>query len=306
MIPEVFAFVANTSVYDGCGAEALTKEPDIPEISISIDPKTKALPNHFSTQPAPPGSFTGDFQYLREKHPNATKVGMIYGGGAAAVLAKYRMDAMKSLGYQIVYSRQFGEGESNFTPDIVRMRKAGVNFFEGSETPPTVLARVLDAAKQQNWHPEVILSVGGYTEKLPALTSAGAADGILIPLQSALFLNKDEADVPAVKLFLDWMKKTQPDFAPDLYAFSGWTSAALFVEALEKAGDEPTRKGVMDALKDIHEFDADGLLPTTNVGDREPAECWTLATIEHGKFERVLPSEGVFTCEPTGYYHAKE
>jgi len=51
--------------------------------------------------------------------------------------------------------------------------------------------------------------------------------------------------VPAVSQFLTWVKKANPSWTPDLYTLFGWTSAALFVQALQAAGPHPTRGAVL-------------------------------------------------------------
>jgi ABC-type branched-subunit amino acid transport system substrate-binding protein len=120
--------------------------------------------------------------------------------------------------------------------------------------------------------------------------------------QYAMFLGEDAAAVPEVKLFVDWMKKTHPDQALDLFAAYSWASARLFVQALEAAGQNPTRADLIKALDNIHDFDSNGMVAKADPGNHAPPECWMLVTLKDGKYERTLPSGSGFDCTNTGYF----
>lgn len=303
LLATTFALVGSFSIYDDCGAAVVAQHPDVPDFSVPIGNKAKALANLYSPQPSPAGYALGPFKYFKDKY-NATKVGSIYGEGAAATSFKQQAAAMKSVGYQVVYSRQAGNTETNFTSDVIRMRSDGVNFLWLTDFNAAGIARVLNAAKQQNWKPKLVVTPTAYDASFfKLLGDPSAAEGLMMPLSVAMFLGEDKAQNPAVADFDSWMKKVHPDFQPDLFSLYGWTSAALFVDALKKVGSDPTPQKVLDAVKTIHDFDADGLLAKADVGAKETAGCWMLATIKAGKFMRVTPDKG-FTCDPGGYYHA--
>jgi ABC-type branched-subunit amino acid transport system substrate-binding protein len=120
-----------------------------------------------------------------------------------------------------------------------------------------------------------------------------------------MFLGEDAKNVPEVKLFQKWMKKTHSDVTPDLFAMYSWASAALFVDALKAAGQNPTRASLLTALKNIHSFDDNGMVAPADVGNKKPPACWMLLKVNNGKFQRVLPKGKGYTCKPTGYYYAQ-
>jgi len=304
LMSSTFAMVGSFSIYDDCGAAVVAQHPDVPDLSVPIGNKAKALANLYSPQPSPAGYALGPFIYLKDKYA-ATKVGSIYGEGAAATSFKQQAEAMKSVGYQIAYSRQAGNTETNFTSDVIRMRSEGVDFLWLTDFNAAGIARVLNAAKQQNWKPKVVVTPTAYDASFFKLIGdPSAAEGLMMPLSVAMFLGEDKAQNPAVAQFDTWMKKVHPDFQPDLFSLYGWTSAALFVDALKKAGSDPTPQQVLDAVKNTHDFDADGLLAKADVGAKQTSGCWMLATVKNGKFVRVMPDKG-FTCEPGGYFQAK-
>jgi ABC-type branched-subunit amino acid transport system substrate-binding protein len=303
LVASTFAMVGSFSIYDDCGATVIAAHPQVPDVSVPIGDHAKALANLYSPQPQPAGYALGPFVYFKQKYA-ATKVGSIYGEGAAATSFKQQSEAMKSVGYQIVYARQAGNTETNFTSDVIRMRSEGVNFLWLTDFNAAGIARVLTAAKQQNWKPKLVVTPTAYDASFFKLIGdPSAAEGLMMPLAFSMFLGEDKAQVPAVATFDTWMHKVHPGFQPDLFSLYGWTSAALFVDALKQAGSDPTPQAVLDALKNTHDFDADGLLAKADVGTKQPSGCWMLATIKSGKFVRVLPDKG-FTCDPGGYYRA--
>ena len=232
-------------------------------------------------------------------------VGSIYGNGAAESSWKEQMAALESVGYELGYARGISASETGFTADIIRMRDAGVDFLYLNAVNDSVLALVLKQAKQQGWRPKVMASGVAYDgEFFDLLGDASAAEGLFFDSGSAMFLGEDRDTVPEVGEFLDWMEKANPGTEPDLFAMYGWVSATLFVQALDAAGENPTRQDIVDQLGKIDSFDADGMLPGADVAAKEPSECYLLGQVQNGSFVRVLPEDEGFTCEPGGYYHA--
>jgi ABC-type branched-subunit amino acid transport system substrate-binding protein len=302
-----FAFVGSFSLFDNCGAKVLAANPDIPDVSVSLDPVAKALPNNYSPQPAPPGIGTGPFVWIKQQYPKAVKsVGSLVGNVASAVQNwVYQRAAMQSLGYHVSYYRAVSPLETDFTSDILRMRDAGVQLLYLTDVDAADVARVMNEAHQQGWHPQITVATTGYDGSFFGLTSPAAAGGLLMPLPNAMYLGQDSKTTPAVGTFLTWMHRTHPNFQPDIFSLYGWTSAQLFSQALAAAGPDPTRASVLSALRNIHSFNASGLLATANVGSKQPPTCWVMAKTSNGRFVRATPSRG-FRCNPGGYYYYRQ
>lgn len=116
----------------------------------------------------------------------------------------------------------------------------------------------------------------------------------------------EEADkIPAMQEYLDWLEKVAPGESPSFNGVRAWTRVMLFVQAAEALGDDLTRDALVDELTTIKGFDADGLLPPSDIGEPVPAEsCFLLAQIVDGTFERVYPDEG-FHCSADDVYTFK-
>jgi ABC-type branched-subunit amino acid transport system substrate-binding protein len=303
-VNSVFAYVGDFSIYDNCGAKVLAAHPGVPRLAEEDSSASKALPAAFAAQPLPLGIATGPLAYIAQNYPTAiTKVGALYGNAGSSVTYWHAFSAaMSAQGYKVLYSRATGPTETSFTSDILRMKNDGVQLlFLNDDDPPTIM-RVIDAAAQQDWHPQVTFSSLIYDHNLIKLAAGTAANGVLIPLQSALYLGEDASTSPEVQLFLSQMHQVHPTFTPDEWAWDGWINAELFVQALKAAGPDPTQVGLVSALKNIHSFSANGALAPADVGNKKAATCWMLATVTNGTFSRVTPATG-FNCTGNFYYY---
>ncbi len=86
----------------------------------------------------------------------------------------------------------------------------------------------------------------------------------------------------------------------DSNAVASWLAALLFQDAAEKAtanGGTLSRQSLLDALKDEHAFDADGIMGATDVGNHMPPGCIVMTQVKDGKLVRTYPKKpGTFDC----------
>jgi ABC-type branched-subunit amino acid transport system substrate-binding protein len=103
--------------------------------------------------------------------------------------------------------------------------------------------------------------------------------------------HNDELDA-----FLQYNKK------PDAFGAQAWVAGEIFAEAVRAvvAKDGPnglTRQAVLDAVANIHDFDAGGFIAPTDIGGRVGTNCLIGVQVQNGKFVRVDPVEpGKFDC----------
>lgn len=301
---QVFAFVGDFSVFDSCGAQVFQSNPSLADVSGVLTPSMLKLPNVFAIYPQPPGSMEGFYKWVRQTYPSATKVGTIVTNNPGAETAwNDEATMLKSLGFTVAYERNYAPTETDFTSDVIRMRNAGVQFLEMREADVATLARLLNAAQQQGWHPTVIDSSTAYDPAFSKLIHPGAGNGVMVDQVFAPYLGGTNAPEPVVRLFTQWLNKTHPGFQPNLYAASGWTAAELFVQGLKAAGANPTRQSLEAALKNIHAFTGDGMISTEDPSTNGPATCWLAVQYNNGNWARRTPASG-FRCNPGGYYYA--
>lgn len=307
-----FAMVGSFSLFDSFGGVLLKANPQVPNVTVSLDLSTSELPNTFSPAPAVNGWITGPLVYFQKKFPSDVKdTGALIADEPSAT-DKWVAEkaAMEHLGYKVVYDPTFDITTSDFNQYVVNMKTAGVKILFLEQMPENYAASVIKALNQQDFHPVVVLGSSTYSEELvPNSGGAAAIDGAYMEQSTALFLGEDASGIPAVNTFLTWVQKASPGFHADLYTLFGWTSAELFSQALKAAGSDPSRGSVLQALRNITSFSAGNLLGPANPSAKIPTNCYIIATIANGKYQRLDdppldgPTHGYRCDEPFYYYN---
>jgi ABC-type branched-subunit amino acid transport system substrate-binding protein len=301
LVGQVFAFVGSWSLDDYCGAQVLAQHP-VPAIQQALSVDFQKLPGSYSIGPYNAGAITGYFEYFKAKFPDAIgSVGTIVGNQPAAVQSwKYFRATMESLGYKIQYEDDFPPAQTNFTADVVRMKSQGIKMVFIIAVNAPDLAIFSQESYQQGFKPEVFASPIGYFGSY--ISEAGGpqvVEGQWMPVVQARFLGEDAPDVPEVALFDQWMKKDFASFPIDQFSNASWANAALFVEALKKAGPQVTRAKLLAALAQIHSFSANGLYPDTDIASKRASNCYLLLQIKGGKYTKVDDPPKGFRCDGT-------
>ena len=80
-----------------------------------------------------------------------------------------------------------------------------------------------------------------------------------------------------------------------------------YTQALKDAGPHPSRGSILKALRSIHSFSGGNLVGTSNPAAKVPTNCYIIATIAHGKYQRLddPPLSGQahgYRCDKPFYY----
>jgi ABC-type branched-subunit amino acid transport system substrate-binding protein len=285
-----FALVGSFSLEDSFGATVVAENPDVPDVSSTLDPYLTSLPNAYSADPTPTkGWQTGPLDFYKRKYPTESlHTGVLASTypSAVAVWNKEKVVAQHA-GYKIVYYDTVPTTQQNFNQNIVSMEHSGVQLIFIDQLPENYVGGIFQALNQQNFHPKVIIGTAAYSEALvPAAGGPANVDGTDLEMPNALFLGEDASGIPAVGTFLRWVQKVSPGFKPDYYTLAGWANTQLFVQALSAAGKSPTQGSVQQQLRKITSFDASHLLAPTNPADGQTATCYLVAKVVAGHFVR--------------------
>jgi ABC-type branched-subunit amino acid transport system substrate-binding protein len=307
LIGKVIAFVGSFSLEDQDGGIILKQHPTVPNVSLSLSQSTLDLSNTVSPDPAVGGWQLGPLEYFAQHYPEAIKhVGLLIAQESSAETQAMGLEsAMSHLGYHIAYTSEFGPLDTNFQTELLAMQHAGVQFVDLTSMDAADAEHIVSEMHTQGFHPQVIESAGPiYVNNFVQLSGGqSVADGIYLDQTNALYLGEDASTIPEVNLFLSWVQKVHPGFVPDLFTLYGWISGMLFAQGLEHAGTDPTSSALLASLKQIHSFDAAGLIATSDPGGRKPPSCWLLAKIVKGVFVRVPPSpKSGFICNAPYFY----
>jgi ABC-type branched-subunit amino acid transport system substrate-binding protein len=297
-----FGFVGSFSVVDQGGSAVLAAHPDVPDVAYALSHEHFNLPNNFSPQPLPPGWRLGSLNYFKAKFgPDVIShmAILVEDAQSAKDAAAGEQKAAESVGYKFVYSRVVEPTEANFTSDVVAMQQKGVKgIMMTGEVGAFV--RVAKAMKQQNFSvPFANWGANAYDPAFITSDAAAATNGSILDQQLAMFQGED--NLPEVALFNKWLK--QVGGKPDIFAAFGWESARLFVQALTAAGAKPTRANVLAQLKQIDNFDGNGMLAPAGPASKRPPNCFIVISVQNGKFVRADPPSG-FICNQCDYFRA--
>ena len=301
-----FALVGGFSLLDGA-EKPLIDLAHVPDVGFTLDPSLITDPNLYSPLPNPINNLPlGFFKYMAGKYPQAVKkVGVIWENATASTKAVEEAEesAMKASGWDIIYDHGVGPFDTNFLPDIVSMRNKGVKVFFSTELPDNYAATLLKQFQQQRFN---VINIEGAAYSGQLLKLAGtSANNMYIEQGLALYLGQDAKIVPAVALFDKWMKKVSSDPNFEIESVYGWAAAELFSQALQNAGNPPTRSDLVKALNKITFFDSGGLFPPNNPAAGIPSSCFLLAKVKNGVITRVAPSPPVgFYCGSSGFLKA--
>ena len=289
-----FAMVGNFSLFDNYGCASFAQNPGFPDVSQTLDPVTNALPSTYSPTPVMPGGPLTAYQYFKAHYPDAVKhvAALVANSDTAIAQWKGQQAAMQHIGYKFGYYRLTSPVETNYTADVIAMKKKGIKMVLMSFGTGQSYAALEKTMAQQGFHPQVRVSNGPvyYDDFVTQAGGPTIANGTWLAQGYSLYLGQDARSVPAVKDFTTWVTKTHPTFSPDLYTLFGWTSAQLFTQALKAAGPNPTRGKLLTALSKITRFDASGLSGPSNPAKKLPSNCVMFAQVVNGQFKRVSPT----------------
>jgi len=284
-----FALVGSFSLEDSFGETVLAQNPQVPDVSTTLDPALIMLPNTFSANPTGLGWPTGPLQYFKKKYPTQALHTAVLSSAFPSALASWDLEkpVLKQAGYHLAYYSEVPITQTDFTQNVVDMRKSGVQLVYIDQLPENYAGGLLQALNQQDFHPVLVIGTASYSEALvSAAGGAAAVDGSNMEMPNALFLGEDASQIPAVGTFLKWVQKASPGFKADYYTLAGWANTQLFVQALQAAGKNPTQGSVQQQLRKITSFDASHLLAPTNPADRKQATCYLIAKVVNGQFVR--------------------
>lgn len=185
----------------------------------------------------------------------------------------------------------FPFGSTNVEPVAIAMKNAGIDAFTPQTDPNTGYA-LLAALKQQGAHIKVALLPTGYGGDLQQAGPTAEQEA-----QGVYFLSvwqPMEMNTPATQQLQRALRAVGVTQDPTYAEYAGYTSVALFVDALKAAGANPSSSQLISALGGITDFNAWGLLGshTLNMAQRTgivngPGNCIYFTKYSGTKFALV-------------------
>lgn len=196
------------------------------------------------------------------------------------------------------YSDSLSFGATDFSVEVGQMKDAGVDFITTCMDTNGVLNIAKETRKQGL--DAIQYLPNGYDQAFMKANGEFFGGSIVrVP-----FVPFESKPLPkGVDQYLTWMEK-QGD-TPNEYTTYGWINAAMFVEGLRGAGPNFTRQKVIDALNEMTNDTAGGMVPgidwTVQHHDQPDPGCAAFVEVKDKKFvPAFVPKGKVFLCFKKG------
>lgn len=294
-----FAVVGSMSAFEEGAAEPLEScgLPDLRNTPTSEPIQT--LRNSLGTFGLRAGDISmSEWIYYKEQFPDAVaNAGFVW---LENTTTNYQTDlyirGTTPIGYDWREQIPVATSETNYARIVTRLKDSEIEFvaFQGAYQQAVRLAKSM---QQQNYSPQVFaLQSNTYTPDLIETCGDACADFVRVAATSSLLEEIDAT--PELQLYSEWLKRVNPNAEPTGLGMYSWAAAKLFVQALKDIGPEVTRQALLDHLHGVSSYDANGLIPTQNIGSQEAAGCTVILDIQDGRFVREAPANG-YQCEST-------
>jgi branched-chain amino acid transport system substrate-binding protein len=203
------------------------------------------------------------------------KIAILYANDDAG--KEYLQGVHDGLGDQvamIVKEVSYQVSGQNLEPQIAALKDSGADIFFNFAVGPFA-TKTIRAAYDLGWHPlqfipNASLSIAAFLD--PA--GLEKSSGIICNARSKGWWSPRSRDDPAVREFLDWMTKYNPQASlRDQNNVAGYERAQTLVAVLQKCGDNLTRANVMKQASNL-DLELGMLRPgikiTTNPADYQP------------------------------------
>jgi ABC-type branched-subunit amino acid transport system substrate-binding protein len=142
--------------------------------------------------------------------------------------------------------------------------------------PSNTVAPILKQAHALDWKPLFVTVSFVGTDDLIQSTGADAEGVVITQVVQPYYLT----DYKTVALYRRILQKYMPSARPSFVSLEGFVDAMVMVEGLKKAGKEPTREGLIQAIESLHDLDM-GLGPQLKLN---------YSTKSHKGFDHVIPT----------------
>jgi branched-chain amino acid transport system substrate-binding protein len=247
-------------------------------------------------------------RYIRDHMPNA-KVAVLYQNDDYG--KDYNAGFVGGLGSansdRVVATRTFNVTDPAVTTQLVALRASGADTLMIFATPAKTIQTYATIARL-GWKPSHIFVNSVSAAQVFINTAVQAAGAATVNGSISTYYTKDPANPawdndPGMKLYRQIMKKYYPSGndkdANYLYGMAkGWT----IVQALYKAGKNPTRMSLMNAVNHLNDSTNPWLLPKVVVKTNAPKDNFPISQQELIQFDNGgwTPISGLIDTRPRG------
>lgn len=287
---KVFGIVGGVAGGDAGGTEIAT-QTGMPTVSNPISLGYYNVPNVFGVKPpyADPNMSIGKYQWLASQ--GVTKAAVVYTAveQTRSEFLGFHKNQIEAAGIEIVLVKELPLATFNYDATASEIDGSGAQYMLmlGEVGMWSGMARSLERYDLE--FPDYL---PGYDPKF--IEQAGsAAEGAMAWIRA--LPNEEAGSNPEHDKFLEWMGRAAPGIAPDSFAADSWAAAKAFFDTLQSLPGPITREGLLEGIRGLTAYDADGMIGEVNLGGKSSRGCFVGMRIQGGKYTRVTPESG-FLC----------
>ncbi len=289
---EAFAAVGSMSAFDSGGA-ATAQGCGIPDIrSTTVTPNRSKCSTCFAAQSVSANLVPASLpKYWVAKEREASQhMALLYiNAGAAVVNAQSFNKAYQMGGMKIDYFQGIDVAEFNFAPYVQQMKDRGIQMvmYLG---PYQNTVKLQQAMAQQGFEPKVYFQDATIQDQGYVDQAGSLGEGSFVYSTTELF----DSNNPEMKLYRSWLNQVSPGADPNFYGVYAWSAARLFVQQATALGGKLTRQSLIQSLKGVKGWTANGLHAPQSIGSKATTPCVRILQLSGGRFKQV--SSGGYQC----------
>jgi branched-chain amino acid transport system substrate-binding protein len=255
----------------------------------------------WGTPPYQSNMFAADVGSLNPKYPVNTAIGSFIKAHGGTTLCSYgygispsssrsaigTADSFQHAGGKVGVldtSIQFGSVEMT-TPALVAKQKGCDSFYAGLDDNSNFA--LANALKQDGVKPKVVVFPTGFEPSVVGAPAWSALQGGYFTTTFRPFQIPDSG-TRQMQAALEKYQHFTPTQFPTFNQYEAWLGTDLMLKGIQLAGKNPTHASVIQALRNLKSYNANGLLPqtlnfSTNFGKDLPKSCgWYMIAEKNG------------------------
>jgi branched-chain amino acid transport system substrate-binding protein len=286
---EVLAMFSSVGTAPNISVHKYLNSKQVPQLFVSSGATRWNDPEHFPWTVGfnPTYELEGRIyaQYVLKTKPNAKIAVIIPNEDAGKDYLRGFKEGLGEHGDQLVVVTTYLTADPTIDSQMVLMAQSGADVFF-AEATPKFAAQAIKKAASMAWKPLIILpsvsnSFSAVLEPAGLENSTGVVTGLYLKDPN----DPHWANDPALKDWLAWMKKYQPNASTgDLYNVQGYTAAQIMAIVLQNCKDDLSRVSIIKQATTLDGIAAPMLLPGIKV-HTEPNNVTPIRQLQMARFD---------------------
>jgi branched-chain amino acid transport system substrate-binding protein len=259
---KIFAMVGMTPIFGAGGCYKMLNDAGVPNIGPDgVDVEAFRFPNAFNLSIDVYNAGRGGAWWAHKKGARSCSVVYVAGNQNMTDYKDGFVAQFQQMGGKIASIEAEPIDQPDFSATVLRIRSKNPDCIFLGHAPDAAL-RILQAMQRQGNYavPYLVFGYENYDERVTKFASQYPAQVKEAYMPVQMYIPEQAGQYPVVSEYASMMKKYYPNATLSIWQEMAWLSAKVFVDALRKAGPNPTRSSVIAALESLDAFDT-GMFP---------------------------------------------